>query len=51
MDCVRPSATGLKVSRLCLECMTHGSSKWQPWVLEEEASLPFFKSKRVPDHT
>jgi aryl-alcohol dehydrogenase (NADP+) len=23
--------------------MTYGSSKWRPWVLDEEASLPFFK--------
>ena len=44
MDYVRLGATGLKVSRLCLGCMTYGSSKWRPWVLDEEASLPFFKS-------
>jgi aryl-alcohol dehydrogenase (NADP+) len=24
--------------------MTYGSSKWRPWVLDEEASLPFFKA-------
>ena len=44
MDYVRLGATGLKVSRLCLGCMTYGSSKWRPWVLDEEAALPFFKS-------
>ena len=43
MDHVRLGNTGLKVSRLCLGCMTYGSSKWRPWVLDEEASLPFFK--------
>jgi len=43
MDYVRLGATGLKVSRLCLGCMTYGSSKWRPWVLDEEAALPFFK--------
>ncbi len=43
MDYVRLGQTGLKVSRLCLGCMTYGSSKWRPWVLDEEASLPFFK--------
>ncbi len=43
MDYVRLGNTGLKVSRLCLGCMTYGSSKWRPWVLDEEASLPFFK--------
>ena len=43
MDYVRLGNTGLKVSRLCLGCMTYGSSKWRPWVLGEEAALPFFK--------
>ena len=43
MDHVRLGNTGLKVSRLCLGCMTYGSSKWRPWVLDEEAALPFFK--------
>ncbi len=43
MDYVRLGTTGLKVSRLCLGCMTYGSSKWRPWVLDEEAALPFFK--------
>jgi aryl-alcohol dehydrogenase (NADP+) len=43
VDFVRLGHTGLKVSRLCLGCMTYGSSKWRPWVLDEEASLPFFK--------
>jgi aryl-alcohol dehydrogenase (NADP+) len=43
MDYVRLGHTGLKVSRLCLGCMTYGSSKWRPWVLDEEASLPFFR--------
>ena len=43
MDYIQLGRTGLKVSRLCLGCMTYGSSKWRPWVLDEEASLPFFK--------
>ena len=43
MDYVRLGNTGLKVSRLCLGCMTYGSSKWRPWVLDEAESLPFFK--------
>ncbi|HEY5008176.1 MAG TPA: aldo/keto reductase, partial [Caulobacteraceae bacterium] len=43
MDYVRLGTSGLKVSRLCLGCMTYGSSKWRPWVLDEAASLPFFK--------
>ena len=44
MEYVRLGTSGLKVSRLCLGCMTFGSSKWRPWVLDEEASLPFFKA-------
>jgi 1-deoxyxylulose-5-phosphate synthase len=43
MDYVRLGNTGLKVSRLCLGCMSYGSSKWRPWVLDEEASLPFIR--------
>jgi aryl-alcohol dehydrogenase-like predicted oxidoreductase len=43
MDYVRFGKAGLKVSRLCLGCMTYGSTKWRDWVLEEEASRPFFK--------
>jgi aryl-alcohol dehydrogenase (NADP+) len=35
--------TGLKVSRLCLGCMTYGSTKWREWMLEEEASRPFIQ--------
>jgi len=44
MDYVRLGNTGLKVSRLCLGCMTYGTPKWRPWVLDEDASLPFFKA-------
>jgi aryl-alcohol dehydrogenase-like predicted oxidoreductase len=44
MDYVRLGHTGLKVSRLCLGCMSYGSSKWRPWVQDEEGSLPFFKA-------
>ena len=43
MDYVRFGKTGLKVSRLCLGCMTYGSTTWRDWVLEEEASLPYFR--------
>src|ERR1039458_10892963 len=41
MDYVRLGSTGLKISRLCLGCMTYGSKKWREWVLEEEESRPF----------
>jgi aryl-alcohol dehydrogenase-like predicted oxidoreductase len=35
--------TGIKVSRLCLGCMSYGSPGWRPWVLDDEASAPFFR--------
>jgi 1-deoxyxylulose-5-phosphate synthase len=36
-------SSGLQVSRLCLGCMTYGTPKWRPWVLDEEASRPFYR--------
>jgi len=32
--------SGLKVSRICLGCMTFGSKKWREWVIEEKESRP-----------
>lgn len=43
MDYVNLGHTGLKVSRLCLGCMTYGSSQWREWVLNEEESRPFIQ--------
>ena len=43
MENVKFGKTGMKVSRLCLGCMTYGSTKWRDWVLEEEASRPFIR--------
>jgi aryl-alcohol dehydrogenase-like predicted oxidoreductase len=43
MHYVRFGSTGMRVSRLCLGCMTYGTPKWRPWVLDEDASRPFFK--------
>jgi aryl-alcohol dehydrogenase-like predicted oxidoreductase len=43
MDYISLGNTGLKVSRLCLGCMSYGTSKWRDWVLDEEQSLPFFE--------
>lgn len=43
MDYVNFGRTGLKVSRLCLGCMSYGSSKWRSWVLDEDAARPFFR--------
>jgi len=36
-------ATGVTVSRLCLGCMSYGTSKWRPWVLDESEARPFFR--------
>jgi aryl-alcohol dehydrogenase (NADP+) len=38
MEHVRLGSTGIKVSRVCLGTMTYGTSKWRPWVLDEEPS-------------
>ena len=35
--------TGMTVSRICLGCMSYGSPKWRPWVLDEDAARPFFR--------
>ncbi|HLU11409.1 MAG TPA: aldo/keto reductase [Oceanobacillus sp.] len=35
--------TGMKVSRICLGCMSYGSPQWRDWVLDEEASRPFIR--------
>ncbi len=43
MEYINLGKTGLKVSRLCLGCMTYGTSKWREWVLDEETSRPFFQ--------
>jgi aryl-alcohol dehydrogenase (NADP+) len=43
VDYINLGRTGIKVSRICLGCMTYGTSKWRPWVLEEDASRPFFR--------
>ncbi len=35
--------SGLVVSRICLGCMTYGTPKWRPWVLDELDARPFYK--------
>jgi aryl-alcohol dehydrogenase (NADP+) len=44
LDYVNLGHTNLKVSSLCLGCMSFGSSKWLPWVLDEGDSMPLFKA-------
>ncbi len=43
MEYVNLGSTGVKVSRVCLGCMTYGSKKWREWVLEEEQGRPFIQ--------
>jgi len=40
---VNLGSTGVKVSRICLGCMTYGSKRWREWVLDEEEGRPFIK--------
>jgi len=42
---VRLGKTGMKVSKICLGCMSFGDPKmqWWEWVLDEEHSRPFYK--------
>jgi aryl-alcohol dehydrogenase-like predicted oxidoreductase len=35
--------TGLVVSRLALGCMSYGSSRWRPWVLDAAEAMPFYR--------
>ena len=44
MEYIRLGSTGLKVSRICLGCMSYGRStdRW-PWVLDEAQSRPYIK--------
>ena len=43
METKRFGKTGMKVSRLCLGCMTYGSNTWREWVLDVAASRPFLQ--------
>ena len=43
MQYVRLGTLGLKVSRLCLGCMTYGTPQWREWDLEEEAGRPLIR--------
>ncbi len=43
MEYVNLGKSGVKVSRLCLGCMSYGSKAWRGWVLDEAEARPFFK--------
>jgi aryl-alcohol dehydrogenase-like predicted oxidoreductase len=44
MEYIRFGSTGMKVSRICLGCMSYGgpNERWQ-WALDEETSRPFIQ--------
>jgi aryl-alcohol dehydrogenase-like predicted oxidoreductase len=43
MEYTRLGNSGLQISRVILGTMSLGSSKWQDWVIDEEAALPLLK--------
>jgi aryl-alcohol dehydrogenase (NADP+) len=43
MQYVRLGKTGLKVSPLCLGCMTYGDPEWRPWILGEDEGRRFIE--------
>src|SRR3954462_15090767 len=45
MEYVRFGSTGMKVSKICLGCMTYGvpDRGAHPWTLDEEQSRPFIQ--------
>ena len=43
MKYVNLGRSGLKVSRLCLGCMTYGDKSWRDWILPYDEALPFFQ--------
>jgi aryl-alcohol dehydrogenase (NADP+) len=43
MQTVNLGLTGLKVTRICLGCMSYGTKPWSEWVLGEDAARPFFR--------
>ena len=43
MEYTRLGNSGLKISKVIYGTMSLGSSDWQEWVLNEEASLPLLK--------
>ena len=43
MEYVNLGSSGVKVSRICLGCMTYGARKWREWVLEEQESRPLIR--------
>jgi aryl-alcohol dehydrogenase-like predicted oxidoreductase len=45
MEYTTLGSTGLTVSRICLGCMSFGSSAWRDWVLDEDDSHEIINNK------
>ncbi len=43
MEYTKLGGTGVDVSRICLGCMSYGTSGRRPWVLDEEDARSFFR--------
>ncbi len=43
MDTLLLGKTDLRVSKVCLGCMSFGSDSWRPWVLDDDDSRPLLK--------
>ncbi len=46
MEYTTLGSTGVEVSRICLGCMSFGSSDWREWVLDEEAGVELVERAR-----
>lgn len=43
MEYINLGSAGVRVSRICLGCMTYGSKKWRAWMMEEAEGRPFIQ--------
>src|SRR6056297_4173147 len=43
MEYTTLGSTGMEVSKICLGCMSFGSSDWRPWVLDEDEARPIIE--------
>ncbi|WP_436924363.1 aldo/keto reductase [Halosimplex amylolyticum] len=46
MEYTTLGSTGVEVSRICLGCMSFGSSDWREWVLDEEEGIELVERAR-----
>ena len=43
MKYIRLGTSGVVVSRIALGCMSYGSRRWRPWVLDPDEAMPFYR--------